>query len=351
MRRLHVIFLIWLAAGMLMSITDFSTKEFNYPEKLSEYGFFEGNMKEQIPAADVFPYALNSPLFSDYAYKLRFLRIPKGQKTAYNPDSVLQFPVGTAIVKTFYYKNDERNDKKGRQLMETRVLLHEAKGWVALPYIWNKEQTEATLEVAGGTQLVAWRDQEGNKKSMEYFVPNMNQCKGCHEKSGKMTPIGPSVRQLNGDFEYQHNLKENQLSHLKNLGLLENLPEKSSEIPKIPAFNDPNASLDLRARGYLDINCAHCHNPAGPARSSGLFLSWGNTNKSAYGFFKAPIAAGRGSGNLAYDIVPGKSHESILAYRMNSADPGIMMPELGRKLIHKEGVALINAWIQSMETK
>jgi hypothetical protein len=28
-----------------------------------------------------------------------------------------------------------------------------------------------------------------------------------------------------------------------------------------------------------------------------------------------------------------------------------MMPELGRKLIHKEGVALINSWIQSMETK
>lgn len=350
MRRIHLIFGVWWVAGILMSLSDFSHKEFNYPEKLSEFGFFEGPVKEQIPAGDVVPYALNSPLFSDYAYKLRFIRLPKGLKTTYNPDSVLQFPVGTAIVKTFYYKNDERNEKKGRQLMETRVLLHEAKGWVALPYIWNKEQTEATLEVAGGTQVVAWRDQEGNKKSLEYFVPNMNQCKGCHEKSGKMTPIGPSARQLNGDFDYHSNSKENQLSHWKNLGLIENLPENTSEIPKIPAFNDPTASLDLRARGYLDINCAHCHNPSGPARSSGLFLTWANTHKSSYGFFKAPIAAGRGSGNLAFDIVPGKSNESILAYRMNSADPGIMMPELGRKLIHKEGVALINAWIQSMET-
>jgi hypothetical protein len=105
--------------------------ESNYRENLSDYGFFKGLLKDQIPVDGVMPYALNSPLFSDYASKLRFVRLPQGQSVAYNPDSVLQFPVGTAIVKTFYYPIDERNPKKGRRLMETRVLLHEAKGWVA----------------------------------------------------------------------------------------------------------------------------------------------------------------------------------------------------------------------------
>ena len=160
--------------------------ESNYRENLSDYGFFKGLLKDQIPADGVMPYALNSPLFSDYASKLRFVRLPEGQSVAYNPDSVLQFPVGTAIVKTFYYPIDERNPKKGRRLMETRVLLHEAKGWVALPYIWNKEQTDAVLEVAGGSDPVSWIDASGKKQSFDYQVPNMNQCKGCHERSGEL---------------------------------------------------------------------------------------------------------------------------------------------------------------------
>jgi uncharacterized repeat protein (TIGR03806 family) len=309
----------------------------DYKENLSDYGFFKGTLKEQIPSDGVVLYTLNSPLFSDYASKLRFVRLPAGQSVAYNPDSVLQFPVGTAIVKTFYYPIDERNPKKGRRLMETRVLLHEAKGWVALPYIWNKEQTDAVLEVAGGSDQVSWIDGAGKKQSFEYQVPNMNQCKGCHERSGEMTPIGPSVRQLNDG---------QQLQHWETAGLLKGLPK--DHIPALVNYSDASASLDDRVKAYLDINCAHCHNPTGPARSSGLYLTWDSKDRTAYGFFKAPVAAGRGSGNLSYDIVPGKPEQSILHYRMASRDPGVMMPELGRQLTHHEGVELVRSWISSL---
>jgi hypothetical protein len=34
---------------------------------------------------------------------------------------------------------------------------------------------------------------------------------------------------------------------------------------------------------------------------------------------------------------------------MESTDPGILMPESGRKMVHKEGVALIRDWILSLE--
>ena len=129
---MRILFLLLLALIGLVSADS------DYKENLSDYGFFKDNIKDQIPADGVVLYTLNSPLFSDYASKLRFVKLPVGQSVAYNPDSVLQFPVGTAIVKTFYYPVDERNPKKGRRLMETRVLFHEAKGWVALPYIWNK---------------------------------------------------------------------------------------------------------------------------------------------------------------------------------------------------------------------
>ena len=322
---------------LLLAFIGLVSADADYKENLSDYGFFKGTIKDQIPSDGVVLYTLNSPLFSDYASKLRFVKLPAGQSVSYNPDSVLQFPVGTAIVKTFYYPIDERNPKKGRRLMETRVLLHEAKGWVALPYIWNKEQTDAVLEVAGGSDQVSWIDGAGKKQSFEYQVPNMNQCKGCHERSGEMTPIGPSARQLNDGH---------QLQNWSTTGLLKGLPK--DHIPALVNYSDASASLDDRVKAYLDINCAHCHNPTGPARSSGLYLTWDSKDRTAYGFFKAPVAAGRGSGNLSYDIVPGKPEQSILHYRMASRDPGVMMPELGRQLTHHEGVELVRSWIASL---
>ncbi|MFM6949096.1 MAG: SO2930 family diheme c-type cytochrome [Aquirufa sp.] len=346
----YITFLIFASLILLGLMSTHPAVEFNYKENLSEYGFFKGDIKLQIPSEGVVPYALNAPLFSDYAHKLRFVRLPNGQKVNYNPDSVLQFPVGTAIVKTFYYKNDERKEQSGRRLMETRVLLHEPKGWVALPYIWNKEQTEAVLEVAGGSEKVAWLDQKGEKRQVEYSIPNMNQCKGCHERGGKMTPIGPSARQLNGDFEYTDGRK-NQLAHWSDQGYLNDLPKDKIGIPRLVNYSNSSESLDERVKAYLDINCAHCHNSAGPARSSGLFLGWDIQDKTAYGFMKPPVAAGRGSGNLRFDIVPGKPEESILHYRMASKDPGVMMPELGRSLNHEEGIELVREWIKSINNK
>ena len=67
------------------------------------------------------------------------------------------------------------------------------------------------------------------------------------------------------------------------------------------------------------------------------------------GIYKTPVAAGRGSGPLRYDIVPGKPEESILVYRFNSTEPAVMMPELGRTMVHNEGLELIKEWIVSLK--
>ncbi len=316
--------------------------------KLSDYGFFDGKLNEQIPSAHVLPYSLNAPLFSDYAHKLRFVVFPDQTGVVFNPDSVFQFPVGTAIIKTFFYYQDERNLKKGRRLIETRILLHEPKGWISLPYVWDDLQADAFLEVAGGNTEVTWRDHQDTKRELNYRIPNMNQCKGCHERNGVMTPIGPTARQLNGDFRYPDRA-ENQLLRWKTLHRLTELPDDLKQIPALVNYDNPTEPFDARARAYLDVNCAHCHTKAGPARSAGLYLEWNTKDSTALGFFKTPVAAGRGSGNLAYDIVPGKPQESILLYRMQSLDPGVMMPELSRSLAHTEGIKLIREWIKTME--
>jgi hypothetical protein len=72
------------------------------------------------------------------------------------------------------------------------------------------------------------------------------------------------------------------------------------------------------------------------------------TAPTQYGIFKTPVAAGRGSGGLDFDIVPGAPDKSILLFRITSTDPGIMMPELGKRMIHKEGAELMREWIAAM---
>ena len=51
------------------------------------------------------------------------------------------------------------------------------------------------------------------------------------------------------------------------------------------------------------------------------------------------------------DIDPGRPEKSILYFRMNSLDPGVMMPELGRSTLDQEGLDLIAAYIRSLDPK
>ena len=37
-----------------------------------------------------------------------------------------------------------------------------------------------------------------------------------------------------------------------------------------------------------------------------------------------------------------------MIYRLESTDPGIAMPEVGRSTVHKEGSALLRQWIAEM---
>lgn len=318
------------------------------PDKLSAYGFFTGKLADLQPAEGVIPYALNTPLFTDYAEKARFVRVPAGQQVSYNDSGVFAFPQGTVLIKNFYYPRDFRDPSKGREIIETRLLIREASGWKALPYIWNKEQTDATLDVAGETRTVSYVDAQGKAQRHAYYIPNLNQCKGCHNHYEAMEPIGPSARQLNGSLDYGAETS-NQLRFWAARGVLTGLPD-SSRWPAGVRWNDASSgSLDQRARAWLDINCGHCHRSGGPASTSGLYLTVHESDPLHLGVGKTPVAAGRGSGDLQYSIAPGQPDKSILVYRMQSTDPGIMMPELGRSLRHEEGIALVREWIRQMK--
>ena len=117
----------------------------------------------------------------------------------------------------------------------------------------------------------------------------------------------------------------------------------------VPLWEDRNkVSAEAAARGYLEANCAHCHQPGATASNSGLDLRWEQTDPHALGVMKRPVAAGRGAGELLFDVVPGKPHQSILAYRMASTDGGVAMPELGKSTIDKDGLAVVERWIAGL---
>ena len=336
---------ITVAVGFKNTGDDFSPKK-----KLSEYKFFRGELKALEPTEGVYPYDLNSTLFSNYAEKQRFISIPGDKKVSYIEKGVLDFPEGTALIKNFYYPLDFRYPEKGRRIIETRLLVHTVKGWEAYPYNWNEEQTEAFYDVAGETTQVEYINEKGKPVKSAYHIPNKNECKGCHSYNQKMLPIGPTAAELNRSMSPAHG-KGNQLLHWKEKGWLINVPDENS-IPKMPVWTDvQNASLNDRARAYLDINCSHCHRKGGPAETSGLLLNYDEQDHRSIGINKSPVAAGKGSGGRLYDIVPGKPGESILVYRMQTTEPGTAMPEIGREQVHREAIDLISAWIKNMKSE
>jgi len=314
------------------------------PELLSAYHLFRDAGARQANAG-VTPYDLNTPLYSDGALKFRYVYMPAHAQAHYRADGVFDFPVGAVLIKSFAFAADMARPDQNLRLLETRLLIHRADGWAALAYVWNADQSEARLSPIGATIPVSFIDADARPTAFDWAVPNRNQCKGCHDLAGAVVPIGPTAANLNRRFAYASGA-EGQLAHWLAAGMIDVAP---ADAPRFAAAYDPQSgTLEERARAYLHVNCAHCHNPQGAAHTSGLDLRFEDTTPVQWGVLKRPVAAGRGSSNMDFDIYPGHPEQSILIYRMGSTDPGEMMPELARQRVDERAVALMREWIAAM---
>lgn len=343
------------------------------PAKLSDWHLVEARGGRLAPGTGVLPYDLVTPLFTDYAHKFRTVWIPEGKPAKYDAEGPLDFPVGTVLTKTFYYPRVAGEAKNGKavartdadrgyaagsahealelsqvRLIETRVLVRREHGWDAIPYVWNAAQTDADLARTGDAIALELVADDGAREGFTYVVPNEAQCAGCHVtdvKAKQVEPLGPRARHLNRDFAYADGTR-NQLAHWVDSGRLTGVP--SGDLPRDADWRDTSQPLDHRARAWLDVNCAHCHSPTGPANTTALDLRSAATDLRRLGLCKPPVAAGSGTGDRLLDIVPGKPDESILQYRLDSNEAGVMMPEMGRNTTHREGADLIREWIAAM---
>ncbi len=330
------------------------------PEQLSAFRFFRYQDGRFEYNSGVVPYALNTPLFSDYALKARAFWIPPGTQIRYESLATFDFPVGSALIKSFIVAPDLRQPERSPTLVETRVLIRHADGWRAYPYLWREDQTDADYFVRGRVSAVSFIDPDGVPRTAQYLVPQRNQCATCHELldaqgDPQISLIGPKARHLNRVHDHGDG-PINQLDHWAELGLLTGLPP-DAERPRAFDFERVATGtrsltameIELGARDYLDINCAHCHNPrAVQGVTSQLYLNADNTDPFRLGICKEPGSAGSGAGGRRFDIVPGQPDASILIYRTESETAGELMPLLGRSLRDTHGAALLRAWIGQM---
>lgn len=318
-------------------------------EQLSDYRLFRDHAN-LAPNEGVIPYEVNSSHFVDGGESQYFLRLPAAAKVVYSETGVLDFPVGTVLVQhiTFPYGDDDLG--RGGRPIETRLLIHQTKGWVAVPYLWNASGTDADRVVIGARTPVTQKGEGGEIRFFEFITPDMNECKRCHKQDGESSPLGVTAANLNRTAKAPGNTPESQLDSWAQKGLLEGLPSSPDLIPKGAVWNDPSsASLEVRARTWLEVNCGSCHNPRGEAITSGLDLSLSQTHAAKFGVYKPPVAAGRGSGGYRFGIEPRKPERSFLLHRIRSLDPGVMMPPLGRNTIDEEGARVIEEWISGMQ--
>ena len=340
-----------------------------YPEHLAAWGLVGIDDRKLILAERVLPYDLATPLFSDYAHKLRTVWLPPDTSATYHPTGVFDFPVGTIVSKTFYYpraanvatlvlatENTGTDsaapglDLNDVRLVETRLLVRAPAGWTALAYVWNDAQDDAMLQIAGAVVPLDAVMPDGTTTTLQYLVPTKNDCANCHTTdlgSRSIQPIGLAARHLDKTYERYADGHAPQLARWREVGYLAGDAD-GGPAPNALWAADATDHLDHRARSYLDINCGHCHSRTGPADTSGLFLDAAETSLRRLGACKPPVAAGRGTGGHANVILPGKPDASILVYRLQTIDPGEMMPELGRTVAHTAGVNLISRWVGAM---
>lgn len=307
----------------------------------------------------VIPYDISTPLFSDYTQKDRAVYVPPEGQVSVDPHGLLVLPHGSVTIKSFSYPSVDESE--GRRVIETRLMFRGQQGWSAWPYVWDTERGEANLSLSGAVLPQADLPFLEDGEMFTYVVPQRNQCIDCHEvkteEGREITPIGIKLRNLSpASFEEggliralidRGQLDEREVEE----ALQRSRPQVSwREVESRGVAQLAPDEVEVAARDYLDINCAHCHNPRGAEGvSSQLFLNWDAEDPFHLGVCKKPGSAGKGTFGFTYDIVPGSPESSILWLRMDTVLIGSMMPDFGRSLRDQTGVELIYRWIAQLE--
>lgn len=293
----------------------------NFAATLSSYGLYDGNMAELKPATGVHLYEISSKLFTDYAKKQRLVKLPEGQSAKLLNDRSADYPDGTIVAKTFWYPKDFRDLSLGHHVIETRLMIKAQGTWNVATYIWNDAQTEAELSTKGATTNITWITETGETRSTKYEIPDEVACVTCHQNKKSVSLLGLTPRNLNRNVT-RADASINQLAYLQAQGVFEQ--SETSTIKTIIDYTDTSLTLEERARAYLDVNCAHCHQPNAWQRAAEQEL------------------------DLRYETSLSKSGIINKSEDIDRLLSNGEMPLVGTTVLDKEGVALTLDYLKSL---
>lgn len=339
-----------------------------FPKTLSASGLF-ASVKDHQMAAGLVPYSVNSPLWSDGAYKERYIAIPhkpdQDMRIGFTTNRGWFFPDETVLVKSFALESEPGNAAT-RKWIETRFLVKQQGEWAGYSYVWNDEQTEGTLVAGEGMD----RAYKVGGKQQTWHYPSRTECMVCHSRAANYV-LGLTEAQMNKDHDYG-GARDNQLHTLECLGMLkvnyageidtskqaknqrgpagENglLSKNPDQYKKLADPYDDKAPLEARVRSYLQSNCAHCHVDAGGGNAQ-FNAEFTATLAETKLIDVAPV-------HHKFDlpdaklVAPGHPERSVLLYRLSHRGRG-QMPQLATSLVDEKAVKVFEEWIKSLKEK
>ena len=318
------------------------------PQLLSQTGAFT-DMLSRTAVEGCISYEENMPFWSDTAMKSRWLCIPNDgthdsadERIVFSENEPWTFPVGSVFIKHFDMEAEEGRAQSAFPL-ETRFFVVGTDGHYGLTYRWTEAGTDATLVPPAGDSRPFIQVSAEGTMSRIWEYPSRVQCIECHSEQAGST-LGVNTRQLNGLHTYQRTgLQANQIETLASLGIFNRPLDLDTLLPSVITSNAPDdlsASVENRARSYLDANCGYCHMPNSVRANFDARLT---TPLEEQGLINGELLEGLGiEGEAA--IVPGDPMRSVVLHRSALVGTGAM-PPLAKNRVDDVGIALLEEWI------
>lgn len=331
--------------GTIQALSTDSIPNPEPPSLLSQTNAFS-DLDQLTAHQGCLPYDLNEPFWSDGAIKFRWICLPNdgshntpNEKIIFSENEEWSYPVGTVYIKHFELLLDQA-DLTSNLRLETRFMVHGADGWYAVTYRWFNDQTDAELLTTGADQSYAVDHGEGPVEQIWRF-PSRSECLQCHSINAG-SALGVNTRQLNGNFIYPLG-SANQLETWNHLEMF----DQSFTLSQIESFqksyahDDLSASIEDRARSYLDSNCGYCHRPSGVRAN---FDARSTTPLSQQGLLFGQVIEPFAGGDKVF--FPNDPSRSVAYLRMDRIGEGAM-PPLAKAVKDDSGIALIEEWLDS----
>lgn len=316
-------------------------------------------------------------LWSDSAFKRRWILLPPGTEIDTSDMNHWRFPNGTKVWKQF-----SRITPDGEVLLETRLVERTGPSYqdtYFMSFEWRPECDDADSANDGQCDAEARPLGASNVRGTSHDIPpsegfTNDRCIECHG--------GERHRVLGfGAVQLSHAVAPvtcaaNPGSTCPTLTSLAAAGRLTAPPPPGTQYPVPGNALDRAAIGYLHANCGHCHNP-GPFNATGCYATTGGDASDGVEGFHArvyvqdsdPTETAAFTTTFGIDAcgvelvewtdsqnqppitmrgVPGDSSRSAVHYRVSNRGAGVQMPPIATELVDTVGADIVGDWIDSV---